>query len=173
VIRPPLIIPKEKMTMINSTLRLTVFAAAALLSLISSASATEGPQPRLPTEKLTIVSRSAASHAFTVEIASTPQEQDTGEMFRTNIPADQGMFFRLGSPRAITMWMKNCPVPEDMIFIGADGRISHIAENTVPESEMMIPSGGPAKAVLEVQGGLTEKLDINVGDRITGISLEK
>jgi uncharacterized membrane protein (UPF0127 family) len=66
------------------------------------------------------------------------------------------------------MWMKNCPVPEDMIFIGADGTITHIAEDTVPESEAEISSGGPVRATLEVQGGLTARLDIRVGDKVRG-----
>jgi uncharacterized membrane protein (UPF0127 family) len=131
--------------------------------------AADGPQPTLPTQKLTVVSKSGVRHDFTVELATTPQEQEVGEMFRTNIPADHGMFFDWGVPREVPMWMKNCPVPEDMVFIGEDGRISHIAENTVPESEAEISSGGPVRATLELQGGITEKLDIRVGDRIEGV----
>jgi uncharacterized membrane protein (UPF0127 family) len=147
---------------------------AFLLSLAPlMAEAVDGPQPELPTQHLTIVSKSGARHDFTVEIASTPQEQEIGEMFRTSIPADRGMFFDWGTPREMTMWMKNCPVPEDMVFIGADGTITHIAENTVPESESYIPSGGPVRATLELQGGLTAKLGIEVGDKIVGVIFGK
>jgi uncharacterized membrane protein (UPF0127 family) len=39
----------------------------------------------------------------------------------------------------------------------------------VPESEALIPSGGPVRATLELRGGLTEKLDITVGDRVAGV----
>jgi len=128
-----------------------------------------GPQPKLPTQKLTIISKSGAQHVLQVEVATTPREQEIGEMYRTDIPAGEGMFFDWGVPREVPMWMKNCPVPEDMVFIGDDGVISHIAENTVPESEAVIPSGGKVRATLELQGGLTAKLDINVGDRIVGV----
>jgi uncharacterized membrane protein (UPF0127 family) len=138
-----------------------------------AARAVDGPQPELPTQHLVIISKSGAQHGFTVEIASTPQEQETGEMFRTSIPADRGMFFDWGTPREMTMWMKNCPVPEDMVFIGADGTITHIAENTVPESESYIPSGGPVRATLELQGGLTAKLGIEVGDKVSGVIFGK
>jgi uncharacterized membrane protein (UPF0127 family) len=130
--------------------------------------AVDGPQPELPTQKLTIVSKSGARHDFTVEMATTPEEQEIGEMFRTNIPADHGMFFDWGTPREVPMWMKNCPVPEDMVFIGNDGVITHIAENTVPESLANISSGGVVRATLELQGGITAKLDISVGDRVVG-----
>jgi uncharacterized membrane protein (UPF0127 family) len=129
----------------------------------------DGPQPKLPTQKLTIISKSGTHHDFTVEVATTKDQQEIGEMFRTNIPADSGMFFDWGTPREVPMWMKNCPVPEDMVFIGEDGTITHIAENTVPESEAIISSGGPVRATLELQGGLTAKLDIEVGDRISGV----
>ena len=128
-----------------------------------------GPQPTLPTQTLTIVTQQGARHAFTVEMATTPREQQVGEMFRTNIPADHGMFFDWGMVREQPMWMEHCPVPEDMVFIGQDGTITHIAENTVPESLANISSGGPVRATLELQGGITEKLGIRVGDRVTGV----
>jgi uncharacterized membrane protein (UPF0127 family) len=153
------------------TARLTLLAALTLLASPALAQEAEitGPQPTLPTQTLTIEGHGTAPHRFTVEMATTPREQEIGEMFRTSIPADRGMFFDWGVPRDMPMWMKNCPVPEDMIFIGADGKIIHIAENTVPQSLAQISSGGPARATLEVQGGLTEKLDIRVGDKVTGI----
>lgn len=125
-------------------------------------------QPKLPTEKVVISGHGGPPHEFVVEMALTPEQQDVGEMFRTDIPAGTGMLFDWGTPRDVPMWMKNCPVPEDMIFIGDDGTINHIAENTVPESLANISSGGPVRATLEVQGGLTEKLDIRVGDKIHG-----
>ena len=131
-----------------------------------------GPQPPLPTRMVTVVEKSGARHAFTVEMATTPREQEVGEMFRTSIPADHGMFFDWGTPREVPMWMKNCPVPEDMVFIGQDGMITHIAENTVPESLANISSGGAVRATLELQGGVTARLGISVGDRIEGVAFQ-
>ena len=147
--------------------RLIGFAACLVWPL--AALAVDGPQPKLPTQILTIIGKSGVRHVFTVELATTPEEQETGEMFRTKIPADQGMFFDWGTPRDVPMWMKNCPVPEDMVFIGEDGVITHIAENTVPESLANISSGGPARATLELQGGITAKLNIDVGDKVAGV----
>jgi hypothetical protein len=153
--------------------RILLGFASMLCAVSLAAAAQEAAQPELPTQKLTIVSKSGARHDFTVELATTPQQQEIGEMFRTNIPADHGMFFDWGTPRDIPMWMKNCPVPEDMVFIGEDGTITHIAENTVPESLANISPGGPARATLELQGGITAKLDIDVGDRISGVIFPK
>ena len=149
-------------------------AGVLLLAAASAARAADGPQPTLPTQRVSIVSASGAHHDFTVEMAVTPQEQEIGEMFRKNIPADHGMFFDWGEPpRDVPMWMKNCPVPEDMVFIGEGGTITHIAENTVPESLANISSGGPVRATLELQGGITAKLDIRVGDKLVGAAFGK
>jgi uncharacterized membrane protein (UPF0127 family) len=54
----------------------------------------------------------------------------------------------------------------DMIFIRNDGRIARIAENTEPESEKIIPSGAPVRAVLEVVAGTAKKLGIAPGDKV-------
>jgi uncharacterized membrane protein (UPF0127 family) len=147
----------------------TVFLAAFLICVSFAARAVDGPQPELPTQKLTIIGKSGMRHAFTVEIAGTPEQQEIGEMYRTNIPADRGMFFDWGTPRDVPMWMKNCPVPEDMVFISQDGTIAHIAENTVPYSEANIDPGSAVRATLELQGGITAKLGIEVGDKVSGI----
>jgi uncharacterized membrane protein (UPF0127 family) len=120
---------------------------------------------------LTIKSRSGA-HAFKVEVAKTPAEQEKGLMFRTNIPKDEGMIFSPypgegGPPRDANFWMKNTPSPLDIIFIRADGTIARIAENTVPFSEVPIPSGEPVAAVLEINGGRSGELGIAEGDKVS------
>jgi uncharacterized membrane protein (UPF0127 family) len=53
-----------------------------------------------------------------------------------------------------------------MVFINADGTIRHIAENTVPQSLRVINSDGPVLATLELAGGVTAKLGIEVGDKV-------
>jgi hypothetical protein len=125
-----------------------------------------GPQPTLPREKLVIASRDGATHDFDVEMALTPDQQMTGEMFRTSVPADTGMLFLWKAPQESQMWMKNTLVPLDMVFINADGKVRSIAENTVPQSLAVVDSHGPVLATLELQGGITAKLGIRVGDTV-------
>jgi hypothetical protein len=144
---------------------LAFLAALPAVALAQSHDATV-PQPSLPKEKLVIVSRDGTRHEFQVEMALTPDQQMTGEMFRTAVPPDTGMLFDWGAPRESQMWMKNTLVPLDMVFIDADGSIRAIAENTVPQSLAVIDSHGPVRATLELQGGLTAKLNIRVGDTV-------
>ncbi len=125
-----------------------------------------GPQPALPKEKLVIVSRDGSKHEFNVEMATTPDQQRVGEMFRKRVPADGGMLFDWGMPRESPMWMKNTLVPLDMVFIKQDGTIRAIAEDTVPESLAPIESHGPVRATLELAAGTTAKLNIRVGDTV-------
>jgi uncharacterized protein len=105
-------------------------------------------------------------HVFAVELASTPQEQATGLMFRRELPEGRGMLFDFHRDQPTSFWMKNTYIPLDMIFIRGDGRILRIAENTVPLSETLIPSGGPVRAVLEVIAGTAKRLGIAPGDRV-------
>jgi uncharacterized membrane protein (UPF0127 family) len=140
-------------------------AAPAALRPAWAQPGTDRPQPRLPTERLVIVTRDGRRHDFTVEMAISPDHQTIGLMFRTEVKADEGMLFDWGSPRESSMWMRNTLVPLDMLFIAADGRIHRIAERTVPHSLTPVDSRGPVRATLELQGGITEKLDIRVGDR--------
>ncbi len=124
------------------------------------------PQPRLPTERLVIATRDGRRHDFTVEMALSPDQQTVGLMFRPEVKADEGMLFDWGTPRESSMWMRNTIASLDMVFIAADGRIHRIAERTVPLSLTPIDSRGPVRATLELQAGITERLDIRVGDRV-------
>ncbi|HQT76835.1 MAG: hypothetical protein B7Z80_09935 [Rhodospirillales bacterium 20-64-7] len=123
-------------------------------------------QPELPKEKLVIVTHDGKQHPFNVEMATTPEQQQTGEMFRKNVPEDSGMLFVWPMVQESSMWMKNTLVPLDMVFINPDGKIRSIVENTTPRSLAVISSGGPVKATLELAGGVTAKLDIRVGDTV-------
>jgi uncharacterized membrane protein (UPF0127 family) len=115
---------------------------------------------------LEIVTR-AGVQVFSVEEAKTDEERERGLMFRTSLPDGQGMIFDFSPEQNVSMWMKNTLIPLDMIFIRADGRILRIAENTRIQSEEIIPSGGPVRAVVEVIAGTAKKYGIAPGDRVS------
>ena len=74
-----------------------------------------------------------------------------------------------GRPCVSQMWMRNTITSLDMIFIGQDGRIRTIVERTIPQSLAIIDSKVPVRATLEVAGGTCQRLEINVGDRVSHI----
>ena len=102
---------------------------------------------------------------FSVEMATTEKEKETGLMYRKELADGKGMLFDFSPEQEVTMWMKNTYISLDMIFIRADGRIMRIAENTEPLSTRIIPSGGPARAGREVPAGTAQKNGIRIGDR--------
>jgi uncharacterized membrane protein (UPF0127 family) len=114
---------------------------------------------------LEIISKNGV-HVFSVELARTDEERGRGLMFRKELPEGQGMLFDFSPDQDVMMWMKNTYVSLDMIFIRADGRILHIAENTEPLSERTISSGGRVRGVLEVVAGTAKRLGIAPGDRV-------
>ena len=116
-------------------------------------------------QPLEIVTKSGV-HVFSVEMATTDEEKQTGLMYRRELPDGKGMLFDFSPEQQISMWMKNTYIPLDMIFIRADGRILRIAENTEPESTKIISSGGLAKGVLEVIAGTAQKYGIAPGDKV-------
>ena len=116
-------------------------------------------------QTLEIVSKSGV-HVFTVELAVSDEERQKGLMFRRSLPESQGMLFDFKADQDVSMWMRNTYVSLDMIFIRGDGRIQRIAENTQTESDRIIPSGGPVRAVLEVVAGTAKKFGIAAGDRV-------
>jgi uncharacterized membrane protein (UPF0127 family) len=135
------------------------------LSLFALAPGAPGRLAAADTQTLEIASKNGV-HAFAVEMALTPEEQARGLMYRRSLPEGRGMLFDFKSERELTFWMKNTYVSLDIIFIRGDGTILRIAANTTPLSEKMIPSGGPARAVLEVVAGTARKLGIAPGDRV-------
>jgi len=75
--------------------------------------------------------------------------------------------FPLEPPRVETMWMKNTYIELDMLFIGADGRVTKIIERAVPMSLEMLSSDTPVAGVLELKGGEVARLGLRRGDSVT------
>jgi len=116
-------------------------------------------------QPLEIVTKNGVQ-VFSVEMATTEEEKQTGLMYRKELADGKGMLFDFNPEQEVSMWMKNTYVSLDMIFIRADGRILRIAENTEPLSTKIISSKGPARAVLEVVAGTAQKYGIRPGDRV-------
>ena len=107
-----------------------------------------------------------AVHNFEIEIATNDEQRARGLMFRNDMAPDAGMLFVYRRDRVLTMWMANTYLPLDMLFIGSDGRIVRVAENTIPLSRTTISSRNRARAVLELNAGTARRLGINAGDRV-------
>lgn len=111
------------------------------------------------------------NHTFKVEPVTTSEKQQLGLSGRESLAQDQGMLFVFEESDYHTFWMKNMKFPIDIIFINEDDEIVSIAENAKPpasdnETLPLYKSGGPVNTVLEINAGLSEKYDIQVGDKV-------
>lgn len=100
---------------------------------------------------------------FSVEIADTAETRASGLMFRESMPRASGMLFVYPEPKHATFWMKNTPLPLDIIFADRTGRVTRVHENAVPLSEALIDGGPDVLYALEINAGLAGPLGIGPG----------
>ena len=101
---------------------------------------------------------------FNVEIADDAAERAQGLMHVDEMPILSGMLFIYEYPHSPAFWMKNTLIPLDMLFVSPEGEILHIHENAIPHDTTAIPGGDGVQVVLEINGGLSARLGISVGD---------
>jgi hypothetical protein len=101
-----------------------------------------------------------------VEIADTPDTLARGLMYRRDLGADAGMLFVFPKEADEQFWMKNTPLPLDMVFIGKQRRIVGIVSEARPFTTNSRGVGVPSQYVLEVNGGFCARHGINSGDTV-------
>ena len=120
--------------------------------------------------RLVTIQTSTDQVSVMVEVARTPQEKATGLMYRKALPEGQGMLFVYDKPLIPPFWMKNTLIPLDILFIGSDFKIKHIAEDTPPcPPQNPCPSYAPLEPVqyvLELKGGEGARQKIRLGDSV-------
>jgi len=107
-----------------------------------------------------------------VELALTAPDQARGLMWRDRLESDAGMLFVFDRVRERTFWMKNTPLPLDIIYVDGDGNVVSVAEHTTPYSTASIPSHGGAKYVLEVNAGFARDHGVRPGTHVDLPALE-
>ncbi len=125
-------------------------------------------KPKYETSKITILTEKN-NITFDVEIADTEIKRTIGLMNRTSLPEKSGMLFIFGSENTVSFWMKNTLIELDMIFISAGKKIVNIKRDAQPCKTLdceTYKSEKPVKYVLEINGGLAEKLGIKEGDKL-------
>jgi uncharacterized membrane protein (UPF0127 family) len=103
---------------------------------------------------------------FQVEIAATPDKRERGLMYRRELPPDHGMLFIFPVDKVNSFWMKNTPIPLDMIFISRERKIVGIVHEAVPFSLDGRSVSAPSQYVLEINGGLSRRYGFKAGDPV-------
>lgn len=116
--------------------------------------------------KIVISTKKGQEVIFHVEIADTPAKRELGLQYRKELATERGMIFLFPVESQQTFWMKNTPIPLDMIFINRARKIVGIVEQTVPFSLDPRSVGAPSQYVLEINGGLSKRHGIKAGDSV-------
>jgi uncharacterized membrane protein (UPF0127 family) len=118
-------------------------------------------QPKLQTMKLYL-----GAEALDAELALTPEEEETGMMFRTNIQETDSMLFDLQVPQRASFWMKNCPESISAAYITPDGIIQEIHHLEQNDTNAVLSAREDILFVLETKEGWFARHNIGVGTLI-------
>lgn len=151
--------------------RILVIVTAATLAMgapqaFSDVPVAEGQPMMLPTSPEALLAETAeGEQSFTIEVADTDLKRSAGLMFRTSMGDMHGMLFVFEQTRRVSFWMKNTPMPLDLIFIGEDGRVVAVLPGE-PFSPASIGPDAPVRFVLELKRGTAQKTGISGGVRL-------
>lgn len=112
------------------------------------------------------------SFRFDVEVMDTSAGRARGLMERESLPRFGAMLFVYPEAGPVSFWMRNTLIPLDMLFFDPSGTLTRIHENAVPLDETPIPGGTNVLYVLEINGGLSETLGIDLGAELRHPSLD-
>ena len=113
-----------------------------------------------------------ASQTLHVDIATTPLALNQGLMYRKKWDDIQGMPFVFDDEAPRNFWMKNTYLPLDIVFFDAMGRLVHVAKNTTPLSQELVPSLLPAQYVLELPAGDADMRGLTSDSKLDLTSLQ-
>ena len=104
-----------------------------------------------------------------VEVAKTGASQVKGLMFRKNLGEKEGMLFVFKNEGFHSFWLKNTLIPLDIVFLDKNKKVVNITENAQPCPSDKCPSyrnQNPVKYVLEIRGGLANKIGLTIDSKI-------
>ncbi len=115
--------------------------------------------------------RLPSRHVIHCEVADTPKKMARGLMYRTHLKPDHGMIFVAPNETSkLIFWMKNTYIPLDIIWLNHEKKIVYISANTPPCPSKTIscptyspPLNQPVQYVLEINAGLTKRLNLTPG----------
>lgn len=152
-----------KMLAMHAVIAFTFFAAFTLPSAAHALPAINDQR----IEKLKTVQISVGGKSVTAEIADTPDSRERGLMYRTSMPAQDGMLFIFDEAQPMAFWMKNTLIPLSIGYFGADKKLIEVYEMSPSVMGEVrpktYPSHGAALFALEMNKGWFAKYHIKPG----------
>lgn len=107
---------------------------------------------------------------FSLIVAKSPDQQAKGLSDRKSLDQNTGMLFIFGKPDYHFFWTKNMQFSVDIIYIQNNKIVSLFKDVKPPaspeENPPVIKPEKPADKVLEINGGLSDTYNFQVGDEV-------
>lgn len=110
----------------------------------------------------------AGQEKIQAQVASTPESQQLGLMYRKSMPINEGMLFVFNIKAGHCFWMKNTEMPLSIAFIGDDGRIINVEEMQAQTENNHCPLK-PIRFALEMNKGWFSEKKLGPGSLIEGL----
>ena len=145
-----------------TTLRTFHSIASLLLASLTASAVAQGVAQNLPA-----IALQAGMHNIRAAVAQTPEQRQTGLMFRREMAQHEGMLFVFEQASAQCFWMKDTLLPLSIAFLADDGSVVNIADMK-PQALDSHCSAQPVRYVLEMNQGWFAKRGIKPGSKIAG-----
>ena len=136
--------------------------ASLLLASLTASAVAQGVAQNLPA-----IALQAGMHNIRAAVAQTPEQRQTGLMFRREMAQHEGMLFVFEQASAQCFWMKDTLLPLSIAFLADDGSVVNIADMK-PQALDSHCSAQPVRYVLEMNQGWFAKRGIKPGSKIAG-----
>ncbi len=103
---------------------------------------------------------------FTIYIARNPLQWMRGFQGR-RVSAGEAMLFEFPREAERSFWMLGTLTPLDIVFLDEDFHITSLHANARPSLNPFKTYSGRGKYVLELRGGVAEKLNLSAGERLS------
>ena len=101
-----------------------------------------------------------------MQLALLPSEMQRGLMGRLELAPDSGMLFVYLRPQRMSFWMRNTPLPLDIGFFDAEGKLREIYQLHPFDETPVATYGDNLQFALEMNQGWFKANDIRPGDQL-------
>jgi uncharacterized protein len=149
------------MNFVELLLRAAVIAVCALIVIPGATSRSEAQ-----TSDLKTITMLVGGKDIKVTVADTDQSRMEGLLGWSSITDEQGLLLEFSAPGEYAIHMQGMKFPIDAVWINANGKITLIYEEIMPNSGLIYASKTPAGYCLELNAGYCQRHDVKIGQEV-------
>ena len=157
--------------MIKASIIFTCYLLSILF--IEQTIASEAPNANIANKAKKYFDVRIGEYVFFLELALTPETQEKGLMYRTEVPQRHGMAFVFSNKKKRAFWMKNTQVELDLLYFTADGILRETYELIPFDKSLVLSTRNDIALAIELNKGEADKYLLKPGVSLDLKSLSK